>query len=75
MWDRGSHLAVRPEAGDAEGGRDDKLLGLVIRRGATLEHLEALEGLSAAGRLVGEHSAHGAPEQLGGGAVVVGAVD
>ncbi|OAY70255.1 hypothetical protein ACMD2_06170 [Ananas comosus] len=53
---------------------DDEALGLVVGRGHALVGLEPGErGLPTLG-LVGDHPAHGAPEDLGGGSEVDGAV-
>lgn len=48
---------------------------MVVRGRDTLEHLQALQSCSTTGRLVGNHAADGPVEDLGGSAVVEGAID
>mmetsp|Transcript_12942 Transcript_12942/g.32813 ORF Transcript_12942/g.32813 Transcript_12942/m.32813 type:complete len:200 (+) Transcript_12942:886-1485(+) len=69
-----AELPIRPEPGDAERvGNHHALSRRELGRDA-LEDGEAAEGLSAAGGLVGDHAADGAPEDAGGGAEVDGAL-
>jgi hypothetical protein len=53
---------------------DDGALDLVVGRGDALVRLEALERRGAALRLVGDHTAHGAPQHAAGRGVVEGPV-
>jgi hypothetical protein len=69
----GAVLAARLQPQNAEGLGDDDALLAVVWRGHALEDLQALHGLGAALSLVGDHAADGAPEDLGGAAVVPGA--
>ena len=54
--------------------RNHHLLLAVVGRGDTLEQLQALESGGASCRLVGDHAADGAVEDLGRGAEVEGTV-
>lgn len=66
-------LPAGAEALGTEGRRDDNALDDGVRRRDTFEDLDAGEGSSSTGSLVGEHSTDGAPQDLGGGAEVEGA--
>jgi len=57
---------LQPEHAECLGHHHALLV--VVRRGHTLEGLEALKGLRATLGLVGDHAADGAPEHLGRGA-------
>jgi len=52
----------------------EKITYLVIRRGDTLESLEAVESSSTVRSLVGEHTTNSAPEHAGRSLVVEGAL-
>jgi hypothetical protein len=67
-------LVAGLEAKNLEGVGDDHALGAVVGRGDAVEGLEVGEGGLAAGGLVGDHAADGAPEDAGGGAEVDGAM-
>ena len=62
----------RLEAQHAQRARDNDALHAVVGGRHTLIDFEASEREGTTGRLVGEHAAHSLPEDLGGGAVVVG---
>lgn len=55
----GAVLAARAEAEHTESLGDDDTLLLVIRRGDTLENLEALHGGGTTGGLVRNHTTDG----------------
>lgn len=65
-------LAAGLQAQDAQSLGNDHLLLLVVRGRDTLEHLEALQGGSTTGGLVGNHAADGLVEDARGGAEVEG---
>lgn len=65
-------LAAGLEAEDTEGLGDDHALLVVVRWGNTIEGLQALKSGGTTGSLVRDHATDGAPEHLGGSAVVPG---
>lgn len=65
-------LAAGVGAEDLQRGRDDGALGLVVRRGDALKHLQALHGGGTAARLVREHTADHTPHHARRRAVVDG---
>lgn len=68
----GAVLAAGLEAEDTEGLGDDHALLVVVRWGNTIEGLQALKSGGTTGSLVRDHATDGAPEHLGGSAVVPG---
>jgi hypothetical protein len=68
----GAVLAAGLEAEDTEGLGNDHALLVVVRRRNTIEGLQALKSGSTTGSLVRDHATDGAPEHLGGSAVVPG---
>lgn len=66
--------SVGAESEGAEGVGHDEALNLVIRRGDTLEDLQAAESSHTLGSLVGEHTTDDSPEDLSGRTVVEGTV-
>lgn len=70
----GAVLATGLEPEHPESVRNNHLLLAVVGRGDTLEQLQALESGGASCRLVGDHAADGAVEDLGRGAEVEGTV-
>ena len=68
----GAVLAAGLEAEDTEGLGDDHALLVVVRRRDTIEGLQALQSGGTTGSLVRDHTTDGAPEHLGGSAVVPG---
>ena len=58
-----SPAGLQPE--DLEGRGDDHLLLLVIRRGDSLECLQALQGVLSSLGLVRSHATDSSPEDLG----------
>ena len=69
----GAVLATRLQSEDTQSLRDNHPLLLIVRRGNTLKELETLQSSSTASSLVGDHTANGPVENLGGCAVVEGA--
>jgi hypothetical protein len=65
-------LAAGLQAEDTQSLGNDHLLLGVIRGGDTLEDLEALQGSSTSGGLVGNHATDGLVEDSGGSAEVEG---
>ena len=68
----GAVLAAGLEAEDTEGLGNDHALLVVVRRRNTIEGLQALQSGGTTGSLVRDHTTDGAPEHLGGSAVVPG---
>lgn len=68
----GAVLATGLQAQNAQSLGNNHLLLGVVGRGNTLKDLEALEGGSTAGGLVGHHAADGLVEDAGRGAEVEG---
>jgi len=68
----GAVLAAGLEAEDTEGLGNDHALLVVVRRRDTIEGLQALQSGGTTGSLVRDHTTDGAPEHLGGSAVVPG---
>jgi len=67
-----AELAAGLESENAESLGNDDLLGLVVRRGDTLEDLKALESSGTTGSLVGDHTTDGLVEDSGRSAEVEG---
>ena len=65
-----SSASLQPE--DLQGGWDDHLLFLVIRRRNSLESLQTLEGILPSLGLVRNHPSDSSPEDLGGSPEVEG---
>jgi hypothetical protein len=68
----GAVLAAGLEAEDTEGLGDDHALLVVVRGRNTIEGLQALQSGGTTGSLVRDHTTDGAPEHLGGSAVMPG---
>lgn len=68
----GAVLAAGLEAEDTKGLGNDHALLVVVRRRNTIEGLQALKSGGTTGSLVRDHATDGAPEHLGGSAVVPG---
>lgn len=68
----GAVLAAGAQAQDTQSLGNDNTLLLVVGRGNTLEHLQALHGGGTAGGLVRDHAADSLVEDTGGSAEVEG---
>lgn len=68
----GAVLAAGAQAQDTQSLGNDNTLLLVVGRGDTLEHLQALHGGGTAGGLVGDHAADSLVEDARGSAEVEG---